>query len=151
MKCRIDKTAVTDIAAWVSKEAFMANIDQDDLACRASVEVFNWYHPDWFSHDENGYPYFTPPAFIFNNGRLRGINGRHRAILLFKHMDFIPMLLVLPHEWPKDKLAEIAKKEIGEDEIIELPDLPINTKINEEMKLDIIEDSVNPPDIIIIE
>ena len=129
MKCRIDITAVTDIAAWVARNSFMANEDPNDLACRESKDIFNCYHPDWFRHDDNGELYFTPPAFEFRNGHLLGINGRHRAILLYKHMEVIPMLLVTPDKWPKEKLAEIVQKEIGESEIVELPDLPINIKM----------------------
>jgi hypothetical protein len=44
-------------------------------------------------------------------------------------MEVIPMLLVTPDKWPKEKLAEIVQKEIGESEIVELPDLPINIKM----------------------
>lgn len=109
----------------------MVNVDQNDLSLRESIEVSDWYHPNWFCPEDNGDLYFIPPAFYFRNGRLCAINGRHRAVLLFKHMNVIPMLLVLPHEWPKDKLSEIAGKEIGENEIIELPDLPFNTTIIE--------------------
>ena len=125
MKCKIDITAETDLAAWVSKEAFFNNIDLDDLACRDSEIIYDWYHPKWFRKDENGKLYFTPPAFAFLKGHLVGINGRHRALLLYRHTEMIPMLLVLPHEWPKDKLEEIVHKRIGNDEILELPDLPI--------------------------
>ena len=73
--------------------------------------------------------YFTPPAFAFRDRYLRGVNGRHRAILLFRHLDVIPMLLVLAHEWPKEKLAEIMEGQIGGDDIVALPDLPINKSI----------------------
>jgi hypothetical protein len=107
MKCRIDITASTDLAAWVTKAAFRANVDQSDLLCRESKDVFDWYHPDWFRYDDSGVLYFTPPAFKFRNGYLLGINGRHRAVLLYRHLEVIPMLLVAPYAWPKNKLAEI--------------------------------------------
>ena len=119
----------TDLAAWVTREAFIANVNSDDLACRESEEIYDWYHPDWFWQDDEDNFYFIPPAFSFLNGFLHGINGRHRAILLFRHMEAIPMLLVLPNEWPRAKLAEIVLKEISENEIVELPNLPINTAI----------------------
>ena len=90
------------------------------------MEVFDWYHPEWFRPADNGKIHFTPPAFEFRNGHLLGINGRHRAVLLFRHMGAIPMLLVMAHTWPKDKLGEIRLKEIEEGETVELPDLPIN-------------------------
>jgi hypothetical protein len=131
MKCRIDITAKTDLAAWVSREAFMANVDPNDLACRESEVVSDWYNPDWFRTDDKGELYFTPPAFEFRDGWLRGINGRHRAVLLFRHLEAIPMLLVLPYSWPREKLAEIMQREIGENETVELPNLPVNTAIKE--------------------
>jgi len=107
----------------------MANIDLEDLAFRESKDVLDWYHPDWFRRDDKGILYFTPPAFAYRNGRLVGVNGRHRAVLLFRHRQVIPMLLVRPYSWPKDKLAEISQREIGEREMVELPDLPINNHI----------------------
>lgn len=131
MKCKIDITTDTDLAAWVSREAFMANVDSNDLACRESEAISDWYHPDWFWRDDNGGLYFIPPAFEFRGGCLRGISGRHRAVLLFRHLDLIPMLLVLPERWPKEKLAEIMQREIGESETVELPNLPVNTAIQE--------------------
>lgn len=124
MKCKISITAATDIAAWVTRDAFMGNVDTADLARRDSEDVFDWYHPGWFWNDDNGELYFTPPAYEFRNGHLLGINGRHRTILLYRHLEVIPMLLVRPHMWPKDKLNEIIQQEIEEGEIVELPDLP---------------------------
>lgn len=131
MKCKIDITADTDLAAWVSREAFLANVDSNDLACRESETIFDWYHPDWFRRDVNSELYFTPPAFEFRGKHLRCINGRHRAVLLFRHLKVIPMLLVLPGRWPKEKLAEIMQREIRENETVELPNLPVNMAIQE--------------------
>ncbi len=125
MKCRINITAASDVAAWVTRDAFMANVDPDDLAFRDSKDVLDWYHPDWFRHDNDDLS-FTPPAFEFRNGHLLGINGRHRAVLLYRHLEVIPMLLVRPDTWPADKFAEIVQQEISEGESVELPDLPIN-------------------------
>ena len=137
-------TAATDVAAWVTRDAFMANVDPDNLACRESKDVLDWYHPDWFRHDDNGELYFTPPAFEFRNGRLLGINGRHRAVLLYRHMEVIPMLLITPGTWPKDKLAEIVQREIGESETVALPDLPINMTIHEAGEPDAAGDAKKP-------
>jgi len=112
MKCKIDITSGTDLPAWVTRDAFMNNVDMDDLALRESQVVFDWYHPQWFSTDNNHKLRFIPPAFIFSRGHLRGINGRHRAILLFRHLNIIPMLLVNPHEWPEEKVNEIVHRRI---------------------------------------
>lgn len=146
MKCKIDITAATDLAAWVTRDAFMANVDLDDLACRETQEVLDWYHPEWFRNDDYGDLRFTPPAFIFSRGQLRGINGRHRAVLLYRHLDVIPMLLVAPDQWPKDKISEIVKRELKEAEIIELPDLLINMALQ---KLDAEEASNAAPKVTI--
>lgn len=126
MKCKIDITSGTDLPAWVTRDSFMNNVDLDDLALREAIDVQDWYHPGWFRHDNNGNLRFTPPAFIYMRGHLRGINGRHRAVLLYRHLESIPMLLVDPDDWPKDKIHELVQREIREDEIIELPDLLIN-------------------------
>jgi len=127
MKCKIDITAAEDIPAWVTREAFTRNADPADLACRESAEIHDYYHPDWFRRDEAGHLHFTPPAFAFYAGHLQGINGRHRAVLLCRHMKIIPMLLVRTDTWPQDKLADIMHGRIGEDEIVELPELPLST------------------------
>ena len=129
MKCKIDITATTDLAAWVTREAFTTNVDPNDLACRESQVVADWYHPSWFWSDNNGDLYFTPPAFEYRGGYLRGINGRHRAVLLFRHLEAIPMLLVLPDRWPKEKLDEIVQRRIRDAEIVELPDLPVHETV----------------------
>jgi hypothetical protein len=126
MKCKIDITAETDLAAWVTRQAFMNNVDRDDLALRESEVVLDWYHPKWFRHDNYGDLRFTPPAFIFSQGQLRGINGRHRAVLLYRHLDAIPMLLVKHNDWPSGKIDEITQRKIEDDELIELPNLMIN-------------------------
>ena len=128
MKCKIDITAAEDVPAWVTREAFMRNTDPKDLACRESAEVHDYYHAGWFRRDEGGHLRFTPPAFAFYAGHLQGINGRHRAVLLCRHMEIIPMLLVRADTWPQEKIAEVMHRRIGEEELIELPDLPRGTQ-----------------------
>ncbi|OGV61502.1 MAG: hypothetical protein A2283_12770 [Lentisphaerae bacterium RIFOXYA12_FULL_48_11] len=130
MKSKISITAASDIAALVSRRAFMNNVDPDDLACRKSQEINDWYHADWFFRD-NGNLFFIPPAFEFRNGHLLGINGRHRALLLSRHAEIFPMLLVLPMTWPQAKLQEIIYTLLADGQVVELPDLPMNGTINE--------------------
>jgi len=124
MKCKLDITACSDVAAWVTRAAFMRNVDPIDLACRESAHVDDSYHPDWFRRDAVGDLRFRPPAFAFYSGHLQGINGRHRAVLLCRHMETIPMLLVRTETWPQLKLREVILRRIEEEEMIELPDLP---------------------------
>ena len=107
----------------MTKDAFFANVDPKDLACRISQDIHDWYHPDWF-YKCSGESYFKPPAFMYLNGGRCGINGRHRTILLYRHLDVIPMLLVLPDRWPQAKLREIMLRKIRANEEVDLPDLP---------------------------
>lgn len=129
MKCKVHITATTDLAAWVKRDSFFLNVDTNDLARRESEIIYDWYHPEWFIRYGNDEIYFTPPAFEFRNGKLNGINGRHRAILLCKHMEIIPMLLVNSNNWPQAKLTEIVYSEIKKNDIIEIPDLRINKSL----------------------
>ena len=124
MRCRVNKTVASDIAAWVRVDIFLSYSDPDDLNCRESQIIRDFYHPNWFRQDDHGELYFTPPAFGFLNGRLRGVNGRHRAVLLCKHMTIIPMLLVETDTWPEEVLSKVIHKLIADGEMIELPDLP---------------------------
>lgn len=130
MKCKLGKGACSDLVAWVTRTAFMDNVDQEDLACRDSALVHDWYHPSWFWRSDGGELYFTPPAFELRNDRLCGINGRHRAVLLFRHWDVAPMLLVRPELWPLNRLTEIVQQEIPDETWVEIPDLPINPDID---------------------
>lgn len=128
MKCKVSITALTDIAAQVHRQVFFDNIDPDDLACRESEIVYDWYYANWFFHDK-GDIYFTPPAFEFRDGHLLGINGRHRAVLLSRHLEIFPMLLVMPETWPEEKIIEVIHKRLKEGETVDLPDLPIKGDI----------------------
>lgn len=126
MKVRIDVGADTDLVALVSRDEFMPNVDPDDLACRESATVLDWYHRDWFRWDDFGDLYFTPPAFECRNGHACCINGRHRTVLLFRHQALIPMLLVEPDLWPFRTLAQFVRQVFEEGECVEIPNLSIN-------------------------
>jgi len=126
MKCKISITAEKDLPVWVTKVKFEQYINQEDLALRESHDVIDCYHPAWFLTEHNGDILFIPPAFEFRRGQLCGINGRHRAVLLLRHLSSIPMLLVNPKKRPKASLKDIIERKIEENEEIELPNLPIN-------------------------
>lgn len=129
MRCKVDKTVSADIAAWVNRNVFKRNVDAVDLALRESAKVCNWYNSSWFRDDGSSLKCFTPPAFCFQNGKLKGVNGRHRAVLLCRHMEEFPMLLVGAGEWPDRTLREIMMRKIEKNEVIELPDLPIKPSL----------------------
>jgi len=113
----------------------MENVDPDDLACREAKEVLDWYHLEWFRHDNNG-DLRSPhqPSYSVEDSFVESMAGT--VLCSFTGtFDVIPILLVAPDQWPEDKISEIVQREINEDEILELPDLLINTahqKLDEE-------------------
>jgi hypothetical protein len=126
MKCKISITAANDLPVWVTKVKFEQYVNQEDLALREAHDVIDCYHPKWFLNEQNGDMLFIPPAFEFRRGQLYCINGRHRTVLLLRHLSSIPILLVNPDKWPKANLNDIIERKIEDNEEIELPNLPIN-------------------------
>ena len=151
MKCKITITSDNDLPVWLQKKNFEKYVNKKDLALRASKDIYDCYHPNWFNKNQNGEISFIPPAFHFIRGEFYGINGRHRAILLLRHLAIIPILFVNPPLNDKRLMAELIYKKIDVNKNIELPDLPINlalltsndipTKIDDEKKK--ISDSTN--------
>lgn len=70
----------------------MEHIDVGDLNCRASEVIQNLYHKDWF-FELNGSAYFSPPSANIDDGVIKFINGRHRSILLSRHLSEFPFLI----------------------------------------------------------
>ena len=70
----------------------MACVDPDDLACRESQLVEEYYRADWF-YFEPGATLFNAPAFYLKDNRAFFINGRHRTVLLARHLSLLPMAL----------------------------------------------------------
>jgi hypothetical protein len=103
----------------------MKCVDPIDLSRREAADVRNFYLPDWF-RTEQAATYFNPPAFYLRNGCAFFINGRHRAILLGRHLSLVPMALTQLDTRSQSTLANIAEREIAADEEFDLPDLPIS-------------------------
>ena len=55
----------------------------------------------------------------------RFINGRHRAALLAKFLDVIPMSLTESDVASRDILSRISDRRIDLSEVISLPNLPV--------------------------
>jgi hypothetical protein len=138
MNCKLDLTNDSDTPYWVNWSAFMRHVDVDDLACRESQEVTDCYLSSWFRLGQNGQRLFNPPAFYLKNGRALFINGRHRAILLSRHLDVLPMALTQMDATSQPALHQIAERRIDPDEVFVLPDLPEkDVYLEENAKLDI--------------
>lgn len=126
MKCKIAVTAKNDLPVWIKKKIFEKYVNKEDLALRASKDVYDCYHPNWFDKDQNGEIYFIPPAFHFLREEFYGINGRHRAVLLLRHLSIIPILFVNPPLNDIRLMEELIYQKIDVNKNIEIPDLPIN-------------------------
>jgi hypothetical protein len=107
----------------------MRCVDQVDLACRESAEIKDCYLAAWFSWSQNGERCFSPPAFYLKNARAFFINGRHRALLLSRHLRVLPMALTQVDVFSQDALECIVDREIELNEILVLPDLPIQDSL----------------------
>jgi hypothetical protein len=111
MKIKSNKTTDTDRLILVSSEKLMQYANEIDLQCRNAERVENAYHKDWF-FEEDGCTYFTPPAAYIEDGEIFFINGRHRAILLARHLDQFPFLignidLYIDGEEPKESSLKV--------------------------------------------
>ena len=103
----------------------MKIVDLHDLACRESGVVRDFYHFDWFCRDESGIVGFNPPAFYLAGGVAEFVDGRHRAVLLSKYSNLIPMAITEMDAESQDMLNSCVEREMNEEEIFELKDLPI--------------------------
>ena len=102
----------------------MSCVDPEDFACRESQSVEDYYRADWFYFEPEG-PFFSPPAFYLKRGRAFFINGRHRTVLLARHLELLPMALTQIDDASEPTLARIVERPLADGDPIVLPDLPI--------------------------
>ena len=131
MHVKIMKTIDSDRVILVSSVTFLQCVDKLDFECRSSEVIKSLYQRSWFfSHNDE--PYFIPPAIYISNGEILFINGRHRTIVLARHLRVFPVLvgnLDMDHcgGAAKRSSLEILEKiklgEIQEDSNFNLPDL----------------------------
>lgn len=124
MKCRIDLQTSTDRPLWIDWAKFMQCVDHADLACRESKIVENFYRSAWFRF-QDGQWFFSPPAFYLRQGSALFINGRHRVLLLSRHLQLLPMSLTQSDKQSESALSSITMRPLALDEVFELPDLPM--------------------------
>ena len=130
MDKRVKKNIKSDRLILVNAKKLFDYIDKSDLSCRESENIQDLYHRDWF-FEKNGEGYFTPPTVFIDYGVIKFINGRHRVILLSRHLDAFPLLIGnLDHVCGKTTerslsvLQEITMRKLEEHSIFNnLPDL----------------------------
>src|SRR5690242_20683491 len=124
MQCSIELQAKADRPYLIKRDDFMSAVDRIDLACRDSDVIKDAYLCKWFFW-RNGRPSFRLPSFQLNSGRTIFINGRHRTVMLFRHMNSIPMAITgVIGEKSSEVLDAIVDRPLSEDSTITLPDLP---------------------------
>jgi hypothetical protein len=124
MKCKVQFNHASDKYYLIRWSEFLKVVDHNDLACRNSKEIEFCFHEAWF-YTDNDHMKFIAPAFLLNDGVARFINGRHRAVLLSKYLDLIPMALTSNDSESLHLLDNIVEREISRFEWFEFPDLPI--------------------------
>lgn len=92
MKVKVIKSAAKDRLILADSREVLAYAEDGDLECRRSQHVENKYHKDWFYHNDKG-TCFSPPAVYLEKGVIKFLNGRHRFVLLSRHLDNFPMLV----------------------------------------------------------
>lgn len=131
MKAKVMKTAATDRLIVARSDALLKYTDRDDLRCREAEDILDAYHADWF-HEFDGDKYFTPPAGYISDGTIRFINGRHRTLVLARHLKQFPFLVgnldldhvgMMPSEKSRRVLDAITVSGIAEHSAVCLPDL----------------------------
>jgi len=125
MKCIIKLKYATDKPYWVNRKKFYKYVDQKNLAQRESKILENCYDIGLLITKKNGEWYFEPPIIYLNNRRICFTGGRHRTIVLSRHLDVLPMALRVPNVYPfcQSVLDEIIEREIEMEEVFQLPDL----------------------------
>ncbi len=124
MKCRIDLQTFADRPFWIDWAQFNQYVNQADLACRDSQVIEDFYRTAWFEFRHKQW-FFNPPAFYLKQGSAFFINGRHRSLLLSRHLPLVPMSLTQVDQESKAVLSRINRGQIALTEVFELPDLPM--------------------------
>lgn len=125
MRCTLNLVVASDRHCWVRWSSFLQVVDLDDLACRESAVIEDRYLASWLPTGPNANRLFTPPAFELRDGRAFFINGRHRALLLARHLPLVPMALTRLVRSSEDVLRLFVDGWIPQGSAVKLPDLPI--------------------------
>jgi hypothetical protein len=145
LKCRAALVSIWETPYWVKCKEFIACVDRYDFNCRESKAILDAYSAEWFYPGPDDLSFFYLPTFYLENGHAFFIGGRHRTALLSKHLDVLPMAMTTKDprsgftvkDGPLDEKSQIAFKSIlhrdlALDEILVLPDMPLNSTWREE-------------------
>ena len=135
MRVRLLPPNAQDEFFLIRVEVFKLVVDDIDLAERNSQNIEDAYHEHWLSSCSDGSYLFRAPEFYLTQGKARFINGRHRMLVLSRHLAQIPMALANMDGYPvratqptsisERVLSKLAVRRTTKEEVFLFPDLPI--------------------------
>lgn len=135
MKVTLQPANAQDEFYLIRAESFFRIVNTWDLAQRNSGSIEDAYHEHWFCKNENGSFAFHAPEFYLRKGTASFINGRHRTLLLRRHLEEFPMALTNMDGYPVyssqptqesvQTLHQISIRKLTGKEIFDFPDLPV--------------------------
>lgn len=135
MKVFLQPPNAQDDLYLIRLENLIRIVDHWDLAQRNSETIEDAYHDHWFCRENDGSDSFHAPEFFLLKGIVRFINGRHRTLMLRRHLKELPMALTNMDGYPLDSpkpspesikaLAEISIRKLSGQEVFDFPDLPV--------------------------
>lgn len=128
MKCKLELTNAPHRPFLINWDKFFEVVHKLDLACRESQHLKDCYLANWFRFDQNVLR-FKPPVFYLKMGFAGFVDGRHRAVLLSRHKNRFPMVLTQIDSSSQSALDYIVESEMTDEDLFELPDLPVVDKL----------------------
>ena len=135
MRIRLQPPTARDELHLISVRDFLAVVDNGDLSQRKNKVVKSVYHVHWFERAEDGVLLFHAPEFYLTEGVAKFINGRHRTIMLSRHLEAMPMALTnmdgypifasQPSQLSQNCLARISIRRVMDGEEFDFPDVPV--------------------------
>lgn len=119
----------------IKVDELMALVDSQDLALLNSEVIEDAYHEHWFIQCQDQSYQFHAPVIYVTKGVVKFINGRHRTLLLGRHMKMIPIALANIDGSPPlakkyrpesvEAFSKISENKLTGTEVFDFPDLPL--------------------------
>ena len=87
------------------------------------------YLVDWFDTSPDEMPHFVLPAAQLLGGKTQFISGRHRVAVLLPYLSELPIAFTSVNYPDEGFLAPLTLRPLALGECIELPDLPMRTRL----------------------
>jgi hypothetical protein len=129
MRVHLIVSCKSDQLFCIPKQKFLGHFDQLDFLCRDRKVVIPAYLEEWFTSSDTSPCAFHVPSVQFIAGRTQFISGRHRIAVLLPHLEELPISFTVINSPPLEFRALLALRSVVNDELFELPDLPIKARL----------------------